>query len=686
MAILRRRNRNVGGGDFPNQPNSTASYASGVGDLTVGDYANGMPNIRLSEMFKSFGRQLRWLLPMLLIGMIAAWVLTKDFKRVYTGEGRILVQLGDEYVYQSATGQTNQAGLQLTPDTIVLNEVGIIKNSEIIDQVIGEMTATQADKVLFDKEAFSKIASAKSEKARQEAYMELRKTVDNAFVVIPRPKSSVVDLVYKHESPDVAVRTLNAFIDAYMSYRRQIFVEGSGDIITERRRATQEQLSANERAIANFLSKNNISDFTSEQDGARERTEELRASLNLLRAQIAETETALSTVEGQLRGTDQRIDLYVDDRASQRLAQTELELKQLLARYLPTSNPVRQKEVELQELRNLLSASGGKAAGGRRVGPNPVHQALLTRRNTLQATADSYREKEFTLQRQLDGADSKVRRLTALNPNFQNLLRERDTLSTRLDTYNSKEQEALINQEQAEANSENIRIISYAKYPNKGRNMRLVMFALATIAWGFTLFMLALLKVFLDPKLYANPGPRTSAALAGYAGMGHQIPEPVAPMAPAAEPYMPAVQPAAATYEGQEYAQAGYQGYYGEGNYTETYPTQGYSDGYAPQHAQAVGEQVAGTVAQYAQDPYALSSYDQGGGNQDYAQPNMQQSYQAPNEAIPSQYVEGQYQGTGYIDGNAALDMKQNPYLSGKIQAGSIDEMSVAPIDPMQQS
>jgi len=324
--------------------------------------------------------------------------------------------------------------------------------------------------------------------------------------------------------------------------------------------------------------------------------------------------------ENELRsGTDQRIDLYVDDRASQRLAQTELELKQLLARYLPTSNPVRQKEVELQELRNLLSASG------------------LTRRNTLQATADSYREKEFTLQRQLDGADSKVRRLTALNPNFQNLLRERDTLSTRLDTYNSKEQEALINQEQAEANSENIRIISYAKYPNKGRNMRLVMFALATIAWGFTLFMLALLKVFLDPKLYANPGPRTSAALAGYAGMGHQIPEPVAPMAPAAEPYMPAVQPAAATYEGQEYAQAGYQGYYGEGNYTETYPTQGYSDGYAPQHAQVVGEQVAGTVAQYAQDPYALSSYDQGGGNQDYAQPNMQQSYQAPNEAIPSQ-------------------------------------------------
>ena len=135
MALLRRKKKNVGGnggGDVPPHDPVAASHAPRVSDLTVGDYANGMPNIRLAEMFKSFGRQLRWLLPLLILGMIGAWFLTKDFKRVYTGEGRILVQLGDEYVYQSATGQTNQAGLQLTPDTIVLNEIGIIKNLSLI--------------------------------------------------------------------------------------------------------------------------------------------------------------------------------------------------------------------------------------------------------------------------------------------------------------------------------------------------------------------------------------------------------------------------------------------------------------------------------------------------------------------------------------------------------------------------
>ena len=654
MAILRRKNHDAGGGDGLSE-----GYVPRAGDLTVGDYANGMPNIRLAEMFKSFGRQLRWVLPLLLLGMVAAWFATKDFKRIYTGDGRILVQLGDEYVYQSATGQTNQAGLQLTPDTIVLNEVGIIKNSEIIDQVIGEMTATPEDKKRFAKEAFAKINGARSEKARQEAYMKLRQDVDDAFVVIPRPKSSVVDLVYKHEDGDIAVRTLNAFIDAYMSYRRQIFVEGSGDIITERRRATEEQLKTNERAIARFLGKNNISDFVSEQEGVRKRTEELRAALNLLRAQISETETALATVEGQLRNTDQSIDLYVDDRASQRIAQTELELKQLLAKYLPTSNPVKQKQLELSELKSLQNSYGGRAAGGRRVGPNPVHQDLITRRNNLQATADSYREKEFTLQRQLDSADTKVRRLTALNPNYQNLLRERNTLSTRLDTYNSKEQEALINQEQAEANSENIRVISYAKYPNKGRNMRLVMFALATIAWGFTLFMLALLKVFLDPRLYANPDPSYRASMQGYNGVGgSRIPEPVAPMTPAAEPYMPAAQPAVAAYAMNEYGQQQYsqQSYSSAGQYpsADGYAAQDNyaSQAYAPEYGQG------GATAQYGHDPYA----------QNYIQPNpyAQQPSQAP-------YVEGQYDASGYTQGNAVVDMYENPYLTGQTQAGAID-------------
>jgi len=47
--------------------------SGGGSDLTVGDYANGMPNIRLSEIPASFARQIKWMLPAILILLVASW-------------------------------------------------------------------------------------------------------------------------------------------------------------------------------------------------------------------------------------------------------------------------------------------------------------------------------------------------------------------------------------------------------------------------------------------------------------------------------------------------------------------------------------------------------------------------------------------------------------------------------------
>jgi len=106
-----------------------------------------------------------------------------------------------------------------------------------------------------------------------------------------------------------------------------------------------------------------------------------------------------------------------------------------------------------------------------------------------------------------------VRRLTALSPDYATLLRERDTLGERLKSYNAKEQEALVNQQQSESTNENVKVISWPKYPNKGSNTRLLAAAGAIFAWGLTLFMLALLRVFLDPRLYVAPGPRRDTVM-----------------------------------------------------------------------------------------------------------------------------------------------------------------------------
>ena len=525
---------------------------SGDRDLTIGDYANGAPNIRLSQIPASFGRQIPWMIPALAIMIGASWYFTKDIKRTYTADGRILVQLGPEYVYNPAGGSgTNNSGITITPDQVVLTEIDIIKNSEIIDQVINQMIASPANGGVggerFAPKLYEKWVSA-SPADKVDRWNNIVKFVDRNYVVMPKPKSSIVNLVYKHEDGEVAVKTLNAFMTAYQSFRKDIFVLETTGQIAERRAATEEQLNSVENQIQRILDKNGISEFATEQKGVQKRAEEQKAALNTLRGQLSAVEAALAATEDQLRATPATINLYVDDRASQRLAQAELEKRQLLAKYLPTSNPVRAKEAEISEIRAAISANGGEPAGGRRVGPNTVYQALMTQRNTYQAQADSFREQEVTLQAQLNAAQSSVTRLRKLGPTYTSLVREKTSLEERLKRYNAKEGEALVNQAVEETSAENIKIITTPTMPRKGRNMKKVMFALASLGSIFTVMMLALLRVFLDPRLYGPPAVQRikSSDHRGRRQSDYdEIPEPVAAYAKPAE-REPAFAPAAA--------------------------------------------------------------------------------------------------------------------------------------------
>ncbi len=535
------------------------NYGPSIGDMTVGDYANAMPNIRLGEMFRSFGRQLPWLIFLLVIGSGLAWYLTKDIKRTFEGAGSIYVQQGEEHTFTPIGGGAGSSILQ-GPEAITHAEVAIMKNNEVIERVIGQMVAKYGES-RFDKNAFERINSATRSgdaPSLADARVKLHQAVDNAFWVSPRPKTGIIDLGYKHEDGEIAVDTLNTFIDEYLAYRRNIFVDGSADVFQKQATAVEEQLNQVEKDIQSFLRRNGISSFDSERAGASERTEALRAELNSIKAQTAETEAAMATVEGQLRGTNASVVTRRTHLDKQRISQAELELQQLLAKYLPNSDPVRAKRAEIGELRALQSSST-EHIGGEETGPNPVHQALVTRLNELRASADSLREREFSITRLLGDNDSKVKKLQTLSPEYNNLLRLRETLDLRLKGVNSKLQEAQVNQEQAEAaNVENVKVIAYATLPRKGRNMAKIMWALITIGWAFTLFMVALLRVFLDPRLYTDPTRRmrTRPEVAGYASDDWGVD---VPTRNPAQPYVPEpVQPAAAHYQ-DPYAQPHYQ-------------------------------------------------------------------------------------------------------------------------------
>ncbi len=535
----------------------------------------GGGGIRLLAVPGAFLKQMIWALPLILVLVLLSLWFTRDIKRQYIADGRLLV----EYVYNPVSGSANfNSPLSITTDHVTLTEIGIIKNSAIIDEVIHKMISSTTNSGVggenFAPKLYPKWVEAKRKADRAsvgnkreltaeatDRWNDLVKMVDTSYAVTPSPKSSIIDLTYKHPDPIVAVKTLDAFMTAYANFRKEKFVIRKKGDLSMRRASTQEQLAAIEAKIQNVLNKNGISDFTTEQVGARTRAELLRTQLNTLRGSLAAAEAALAASEDQLRQEPKTITLFTDDRGRQRLAQAQLEKRQLLAKYLPTSNPVRAKQAEIRELQAQIDSNDGKPMGGRRVGPNTVYQALLTQRNTFQSTADSLREQEVILQKQVNAAIAKVTRMRKLGPAYANLVREKTIIETRLAGLQARENAALVDEQQLEDSSQNIKEITRPSTARKGRNMKKILRALAFMGSVFSVFMLALLRVFLDPKLYGpRPQSRMRQAHDPMPEQGYydDIPEAV-PSHPGHMPEeypVPAYAPAAASASGAAYAPA----------------------------------------------------------------------------------------------------------------------------------
>ena len=597
--------------------------------------------IHIPAAIRSFKKQI---IPMLIIfALLAAvgWYVGGKMKRTYTASGTIMVTLGDEYVYNPLTGQNSSGGgLVTTPDSITLNEIGIMQNPELLEQVMGDVGPTR----LFPKEA-SKLTSS-NPSVKLTARNDMLKKFESAFRVGAVPKSSIINMSFEHENPQVAVETLNMAIDAYMSYRRVLFDEGKSDGISQQREATEGQLRKIDSAIGAFLTKNNLADFDSERGGVQKRTEDLRVQLNAARAAMSESEAALAATEDALRNTPATIDLYREDRVQARLAQAELERKQLLAKYLPSSNPVKAKELEIAEIRQLMAAGGGSAQGGRRTGPNTVFQGLQTERARHQALADSFREKEIVLVGQLRAAENKLGRMASLSPTYQNLLREKKTLEARLEGLNAREQDALARQESVEARSDNVKEINRANLARKGRNMKKIVRLVSILGAAMTALMIGLLGVFLDPSIYGGSPNRGTRSGEGrgrrnddYAPTASPIPEPVQPYQPQTPmpqyepnvPYAPAAAQIGATgaaaYAGTQYDTGDVVGptpYVATEDQTAAYYNQPYvdpvygeqpqmtgTDGYAYGHAQTENPYAAALAAQGAPQMQATPAYEE---------------------------------------------------------------------------
>ncbi len=439
----------------------------------------------------------KWLmLSTFLVILIAGVAFSMLLKPSFTAGSSLLIQLGQEYVYEPRAGDAGRGAVTDT-DGIVASESEILMGAALRERTLRRLGLAY----VYPRTAkdYAEATPAERPAIMASAVVSMGKAMD----VGASPGNPVVRVSFKHDEPDVAAKVLNTLLEEYLVYRRGIMIQPASPGLERQREAFETRLSEADAAYQAFLETNNLGDFAAQKGGLTQMLSQLDSQKYSIEAQLQERSGRLSSLDTQLMQIAPEIGLSRDSNNSDndRLAQLRLQREELLARYQPDAQPVADLEAQIAQLQAAILAGRTQAPGARRFGINPVYQTLQTEKIQLTSEIAALKSAQDANLRQLEEATRQLQRYAALEPEFVELARDRDILQSNVREFSIKEQRDEAARQIGGDATDNIRIVERARAPTTGSSLRRPVLILSVLFAGFTALCLGLLRMFLRPGL-----------------------------------------------------------------------------------------------------------------------------------------------------------------------------------------
>ena len=432
-------------------------------------------------LFRELGLMILIFLLVFVLG--AAAVLT--VKKTYVAGASLYAGTGQEYVYQPRVGGGTERAAPPTPGEVAQSEAAILGSREV------KLRAVRA----LGVSAFQKKPST-APVAKQEG--DAIKVITEGLTVGTAPLSAIIGLSYESDSAETSARVLNAVIDAYLAYRREVFQDNSTSAINTQRQAFENELSDVDGAYDRFLSSNDIGDFATAKLAATTTYQSIFTDRMSVAAQLSQATRRLQTLEAQQANTPAEIALQQDLNVSaqDQILQLRTEREQLLARYQPDSQPVKDIDARIEQLRAYVG--GGDTVGAKevRLGPNPVWTELESTRIYAAADRDALSARLGALDQQLATLRERQARLTRLESENAILSGNREVLTASIREFQQRGAENRADNDLVAGGADNVRVIERAAAPSRGSSLKLPLLALVFLFAGFTALCVGLLRVF----------------------------------------------------------------------------------------------------------------------------------------------------------------------------------------------
>jgi uncharacterized protein involved in exopolysaccharide biosynthesis len=443
-------------------------------------------NVR--DMLTIFFKHRAKILTIFSIIVIMVTAITFFASPVYQAQSSVLVKYGREYMNQSEVGTTAPM-MSLNREEIINSEIQILKSPDLAKRVIENIKLSQIYPDLVKN-------PPRDIKPMDVAIVRFEKNLSVADV----RKSSVIEVSFEHENPQIASKTVNLLVDYFKEKHLQVFSSPQSSFLEGQVAVIRKKLLASEADMQSFKQKNRVysleeqrtlllrqrTDLASETLSAQHTIDELQRRLSTLKAR-----TKNLTSSNALYTETERDRIIVD--AKSRLLALQISQQELLRKYKEENKLVLENGKQIQLVKDFLREQETDISKKVMTG-NVVYQD--TQRDVVRTEADlsAQRAKYATLRVQLGQLDSEIRALDLREKEMQNLKRELATNEKNFQVYDEKMEEARITDDLNKLKLANISVIQPATIPikpikpNKGLNILLGIIFGAISGIGFAFF------------------------------------------------------------------------------------------------------------------------------------------------------------------------------------------------------
>jgi uncharacterized protein involved in exopolysaccharide biosynthesis len=411
----------------------------------------------------------------------AAAVLT--LKKTYTAQASLFVGIGQEYVYQPRVGETPPFNLP-QPGEVAQSEMTILRSQALAQRVV-------------------RTVGVEAVLGEPGTEVQALRAFSRQLSVGMTPTSGILDLGYEDQDATRAAQILNATIDQYLLYRREVFSDPATPLLRGQRQRFEQDLAEADAAYEAFLRTNNLGDFTAAKTALAATYQTVFAERLSVEAQLNQARQRVTTLEAQQATTPAEVALQQDLNisAQDQILQLRTEREQLLARYQPDAQPVREIETRIAQLQAYVDT--GTAVGARevRLGPNPVWVELETNRINARADRDSLAARLAALDRQLVLIRQRQAELTELESRNATLASSREVLTASIREFQQREARSRAENNLSAEGADSITVLARAAPPTRGKSLKAPLLALAFLFAGFTALCVGLIRVFSRPGL-----------------------------------------------------------------------------------------------------------------------------------------------------------------------------------------